>query len=366
MHSKIPLKLTVVILLLALVSLLTLLPVAAQEPDVEAQIVDFVEFIWNPDTTVVARGDGSVRTELVMVGAQQVSGFSLVIGYNASVIKPDSIDPGDLLPGTPGVDYFFTVQTGGNGVNCEDGLDSSFTIHVAYFDPTVTIEGTGPVADITWRSDPDAAVGDVGYICLSGGDSLVVDNGGVPSLTPVVDTLGTIIIEPANLFKIQLGLEGGKNSGDVILAAPEEIYTIVTINGIYPCDSGGVDALGFCAFNNATTSPPYAISVNRFGYLSAQATFAGGTDATSIWLLAGDLNDDDVVNILDIQLLASLMGAPVVATSPTLLHAADYTGPGFLPDNVVNIQDLVLVARNFGVSGPTDGTLPDGSDSFPF
>jgi hypothetical protein len=364
MHPKILLKLSLIMLLLMLTGIVAMMPVAAQGPDMEAQIVDFTNFIWNPTTTVVARGDGTVKTELVVVGAQQVSGFSLVIGYNASVVQPDSIKPGELLPGTAGVDYFYTVQTGGAGV-C--GGDSSFTIHVAYFDPTVTIEGTGPVADITWRSDPDAAVGDFFDVCLDGPTSLVVDNGGVPSLTAVPSPIVTITIEPANLFKIQIGLEGGKNSGDVILAAPEEIYTIVAINGIYPCDGGGVDALGFCAFNNATTSPPYSISVNRFGYLSANGTFSpDGTGAYSIWLLAGDLNDDNVVNILDIQLLASLLGAPVVATSPTLLHAADYTGPGFVPDNVVNIQDLVLVAKNFGESGPTNGTLPGNGGSFPF
>ncbi len=361
MHPKILLKLSGILLLLMLTAVLVIMPAAAQGPDVEAQMVDFGGFTWNPANTAVARGDGTVKTKLVITGAQQISGFTLAIGYDASIVKPDTINPGALLPGTRGVDYFYTVKTGGAALQC--GGDSSFTVNVAYFDPTETINGTGPLVDILWRSDPDAAVGDIGTICLDT-TSLIVDNGGLPSATPVPATVGTITIEPANLFKIQIGLEGGKNSGDVVLAAPQEIYTDVLINGFYPCDGGGVDALGFCAFNNATTSPPYAISVNRYGYLSADADFTDGPGASSIWLLAGDLNDDDVVNILDIQLIASLLGAPVVPTSPTLLHAADYTGPGFAPDNVVNIIDLVLVAKNFGEGGPTDGVPPGGS--FPF
>ena len=349
----------VALLVLALAAM-AVIPAAAQGPDIEAQAVDFVDFAWNPDSTVVARGDGTVKTELVIIGAQQVSGFTLAIGYDASVVSPDDIDPGDLLPGTRGVDYFFTVQTGGAALQC--GGDSSFTVNVAYFDPAETINGTGSVVDILWRSDPDAAVGDSTDICLDGTDSLVVDNGGFPSLTAVPDTYGNITVEPANLFKVQIGLEGGKNSGDIFLGVPEEVFTDVVINGIYPCDGGEVDALGFCAFNNATTSPPYQVSVSRFGYLNAEATFADGPDATSVWLLAGDLNDDDVVNILDIQLIASLLGSPVGAS--TLSYAADYSGPGFVPDNQIDIIDLVLVAKNFGESGPTDGSSPGGN--FPF
>jgi hypothetical protein len=69
-----------------------------------------------------------------------------------------------------------------------------------------------------------------------------------------------------------------------------------------------------------------------------------------------------VVNIFDIQLAASLLGSPVGAT--TISNAADFTGPGYTPDGVINIMDLVLVAKNFGATGPTNGTIPGGS--FPF
>ena len=55
--------------------------------------------------------------------------------------------------------------------------------------------------------------------------------------------------------------------------------------------------------------------------------------------LAGDLNNDSVVNILDLVLVASQFGT-------TGITAADLNG-----DNTVNIQDLVLVANALNNAG---------------
>jgi len=352
------------LLLTLLLVAVVVAPAAAQEPeegDVQIQIIDFTDFLWNPADTLVARGDGTVLTKFNVIGAQQFSGFTFQVEYDASVIKPEKVEPGSLLPGTKGVDYFFNVQTGFGGDSCGD---TAFTVNVVYFDPTVQINGTGDLFQVLWRSDPDAAVGDVGDICVDGAESQVVDNGG--AVGPAVPTVnGTITIEPASIFKFQIGLEGGKNSGLEEPTTSDDIYTKVVINGIYPCDGGMVDALGFCTFNNATALPPYTVEVSRFGYLDASASFDDPEDSSAIWLWAGDLNDDNVVNILDIQLMVSVLNAPV-GTSP-LSVAADFTGPGAppAPDGLVNIIDLVLVAKNFGMSGPTDGS-PGGGGSFPF
>ena len=59
-----------------------------------------------------------------------------------------------------------------------------------------------------------------------------------------------------------------------------------------------------------------------------------------------------------------MLGSPV--NDNTLTEAADFTGPGHAPDGVINIMDLVLMAKNFGSDGPTDGTPPAGGGSFPF
>lgn len=54
---------------------------------------------------------------------------------------------------------------------------------------------------------------------------------------------------------------------------------------------------------------------------------------------AGDVNGDDVVNILDLVYVAQHVGQPVIETN----HAADVTG-----DNEINILDLVRVAHYLG------------------
>lgn len=360
-------KTTWLILLVLLLAVVTVLPATAQEPDgdVSIQVVDFSAFLWNPAATNVSRGDGTVVQKLDVQGASEISGMTLAIGYNASVVSPQDVQPGDLLPGTRGVDYFFTVQTGGAALAC--GGDASFSVNIVYFDPTITINGSGSLLDIVWRSDPDAAVGDVATVCLNGATSLVTDNGGFPG-PAVVNTPALITVVAPSIFTFQIGLEGGKDAGLIVGAVPENIFTDVKINGIYPCDGGSVGPAGFCPFNNAAVPPPYTVDLSRVGYLSAKASFSDPHQSSSIFLLAGDLNKDKVINILDIVLMASVLNQP--AGPSTLSQAADFTGPppgvGLppAPDGLVNIIDLVLVAMNFGASGPTNGVPPGGT--FPF
>ena len=357
------LTLTYLGLCLLLAANLTVVPVLAQEPeattgpDVGVQMVSFSAFLWNPAGALVARNNGTVEQRLNIDGAQQISGFTLAIAYDSDIISPDQVRPGALLPGTKGVDYFFSVTPGGGGLAC--GGDASFTVNVAYLDPGLTIEGSGSLIEVVWRSDPASSVGDVSTVCLDGLSSLVVDNGSVAG-PPIPNTFGAVQVEPFNLFKFQIGLEGGKNSGLIQPAVPSFIFTDVKINGLYSCDGGGVDLLGYCAYNGVAT-PPYTVKVSRFGYLDVETTFAQPTDSSSAFMLAGDLNDDNTINILDIQLMVNLFG-PIGPS--TVSRAADFTGPGHTPNGLVDIMDLVLVAKNFGTNGPTAGIPPSGS--FPF
>jgi hypothetical protein len=206
-------------------------PVAAQEPegDVSIQAVDFSAFLWNPDYTTVSRGDGTVLTKFNVQGAQQISGFTFAVAYDSFIVSPESVQPGSLLPGTRGVDYLMTVTPGGAGLAC--GGDSSFTVNVVYFDPTLTINGTGDLFQVVWRSDPAAFVGDIATVCVDGATSLIVDNGGFPG-PAIPDTFGDIEIVPFSIFTFQIGLEGGQNSGLLIQAIPDDNFTEVIINGI--------------------------------------------------------------------------------------------------------------------------------------
>ena len=355
------LKHLLILCLAALMALtLTASPAAAQGPDegpgdVEAQFVAHAGFAWRPLAARVARGDGRVSTSLLVRGIQQASGLKLVVGYNASVVTPVEVKPGSLLPGTRNVDYFMTVTHGGGAAGCDpNGIlppgppDSTFTVDIVYFDPTKSVNGSGDLIEVVWRSDPDAAVGDVGFVCLDGPPSLLTDNGF--GTFPVPTVFSTITVDPFNVFKFRIDLQGGKNSGLVQnFTVPDPIFTKVTINGLYPCDGGGVDAIGYCSFNNATVTPPYTVRVGRTGYLNAEVVFNQAGSSGTVLLPAGDLNGDKQVNILDLYLSASLFG-PVSIN--TLSRAADFTGPGNVPNGVVDIMDLVLVAKNIGKNGP--------------
>ena len=91
------------------------------------------------------------------------------------------------------------------------------------------------------------------------------------------------------------------------------------------------------------------VLVKKAGYLSARAEvgtaaqIAGGdvsaTNVGHIILLAGDINGDDIINILDLAYVAS-----------------KYQGTDELADlnndGTVNIFDLSLAAGNYNVQGP--------------
>jgi hypothetical protein len=91
------------------------------------------------------------------------------------------------------------------------------------------------------------------------------------------------------------------------------------------------------------------VLVKMTGYLSARAEvgtaaqIAGGdvsaTNVGNITLLAGDINSDDIINILDLAYIASKY--------QTVDDLADMNG-----DGKVNIFDLSLAAGNYNVRGP--------------
>jgi hypothetical protein len=408
----------VVLLLLLLV--VAAVPAMAQGPDGEvgAQAIDADQLYWNPTYSHVADGDGTVSTKLNIAGAQWITGFTVVIVYDPQFLVPDHIRPGALLPGSRGEDYFWTVKQGVELTDpaCSQFFEDSynaFSVNVTYFDPALTVNGTGPILDIAWRSGPDANVGNDYVICVEPYEdfgynppfpdpdappiqgTFAVDNGGL--LLPLNDSVfGFIGIVQGTFAHFRIMLEGGQPSWWVAFLQnlfPEEDYTEVLINGFLPCDGGLVqpvvppstpnfDPEGYCALDTDVLGPPpYDVKVKRFGYVSVEAEFGelpntlSSSNGTSLILLAGDLNEDNKINLLDLHLMSSVLGAksfgPSFTSGSQLVRAADYTGPlqdyeyGPRPDGTVNIIDMVLMAKNFGVNGPTDGTPPEPG-TFPF
>ena len=93
----------------------------------------------------------------------------------------------------------------------------------------------------------------------------------------------------------------------------------------------------------------YVITADMNGYLPTCTTIelnGGGSidlDATTIW--GGDAVDNDIINIGD----ATLIGANFNSSTPPADARADINA-----DGRINIQDMSIMAGNFGKGGCQD------------
>jgi hypothetical protein len=164
----------------------------------------------------------------------------------------------------------------------------------------------------------------------------------------VSDQFGGLInatVVPATV-KLDDGIHGGAGiiSGSVSLPAgiaPEQVTVKATING--RTITVNVDANGDFAFANLRAGD-FTVSVHSERYVQAcvNAVVNGEiTELGEIQLVAGDINNDNEINIADVTLLASHYGA--------LLGDANYSASADLNvDERINVQDLAILASHFG------------------
>jgi hypothetical protein len=346
------------ILLLLLLAAILVGPAAAQEPegeeeDVSSQAATFTSVFWNPPTMQVPLNGATAINRIFINGANQVYGFTLEIGYDANVVTPDfaDIQPGSLLPGTRGVDYIWTASPMTTPPACAGGLTpAGIRISVAYIDGAGPIEGSGALVEIPWT----AHNGGASLVCINPGTSRVADQLGLGQAIPGVNTVLTVVA-PSTRFRI--GLQGGKHAGLPVPPLLANHATEVTVNGLLrPVAAPPAQA----TVDTDAALPPYTVEISRLGYLDVSATFDTNADLKTVFMFAGDVNNDNQINILDLSQIAGLLGQPA-PVGGTLEHF-DFTGPGLAPNGIIDITDLVLVARNYGLSGPTDGEPPPGTD----
>ncbi len=354
-----------VLLMFVVLTSVMIAPALAQEPkegEVGIQQVDFNEFKWDPEViTVTKRGvpnQGLGSLGIRVEGAQQIAGMTLVVGYDGAAIDilHTEIEPGLIVKGTRNVDYYLNPRkyfgTAPPNVSC--GSQSYVTIDMAYLDGTLSspIEGTGTVFNIPFTTVDNVTVPSTTTLCLDGSASLVVDNGGLTSTTSIQNITATVNIAGANISHVRflVGLEGGKPSDYAAFTDRTEVTvngTSVTLTDIY--------------FDQVVATFPAEVTIERPGYVDVQFTLNNADEAEPVILLAGDTNGDNKINILDLQDIAHHLGETVNATNERM----DYTGPGFNPDGIIDIRDLVIAVRNFGLSGPTSGESSGGWRTVP-
>jgi hypothetical protein len=156
----------------------------------------------------------------------------------------------------------------------------------------------------------------------------------------VTDTAGTI-------------LRQGVSSGG------SHACTRVTLSDAVSSQQTYTDTLGAFSFADVAFGS-YTLQASYPGFLAAQRTgiaISGSAAFTfsSYTMRGGDVNADNLINILDIGSIVSKFGQ----TGMSVL-AADCTGaddPADINnDTLVNISDLAIVAGNWGLTGPA--TLP--------
>jgi len=133
-------------------------------------------------------------------------------------------------------------------------------------------------------------------------------------------------------------LEGRSNHSDITVDLTNS--TVATTS---------TDATGYYGFDDVI-SGLYDLSFDHDMYLGAEltgCTVAGGVVNVmpDVTLLAGDLNNDDVINILDLSFCAYHFNE--------VYADADVNG-----DGIVDIFDIVLIGKNFGQTGPIVTACP--------
>jgi len=144
---------------------------------------------------------------------------------------------------------------------------------------------------------------------------------------------GNSEIGAASIISGQVQLQGRSDwSGAVVTAWPTGVTGTTGADGFYTLPALPVGT--------------YTITVEMARYLDAERVMLlvwGANDLPTVRLLAGDANDDDAVDIVDM----SIIGGKYGSTVNPVTERADVNADGY-----VDIVDIVLAAGNYGSASP--------------
>jgi hypothetical protein len=182
------------------------------------------------------------------------------------------------------------------------------------------IDGDANLITIDWEPQ------DVGTTTVTLENIILVDTGGQEIEFTPVDGAIEVVSDCATITG-RVALQGRDHYENVQITSSTGEQTQTAADGSFSIAGGGL------------------LSFEFPGYLSAQTDLQAGLESTqstslgTITLLAGDVNRDDLVNILDLAYIAQHYRS----ADPL----ADLNGDGW-----VDILDLALAAGNYRLQGP--------------
>jgi len=272
-----------------------------------------------PPPARVLEADGTITATVVLTG-QEIYGYQLVLtfdpalleaqaaGLDGSLVRPDFSPPG----------WSASI----------DNVAGTVRLAATQFKPAPPATGSGPIAWVRFAGLSAPMLPAEALVGIS--DPRLAARDG--SRTIPATTAGVIRVEPAATIGGRVHLPGRTDeSGATVSALPL-----------------GVNALSDAAGAYSLTLPvgAYTVTVEMPRYLDAERRLnavRGANPLPDVELAAGDLNDDDVVDILDLGMLGGMYGLSVdPRAEPADINA----------DGIVDILDLGLLAGNYGLSSP--------------
>jgi len=271
-----------------------------------------------PPSQIVYPGDqGTVSIMVSDVSDLYGAQFSLTFG-DIGVAAPVSVEAGSAFTQFP--DEYEVAQA---DVVSDTVTFAATLLRVPKAGP---ISGTLELAVVTFDAIAE------GTTAVSIGEVKLSDSSGAPIAFTTTDGSIEVTAVPTTLEGFAYMEARTDHSGILVELSTSPVMTATT------------DASGAYAFSGMAAGS-YTLTMSSGLYLSAMATDVEVIDnqanyACDVTLLGGDLNDDEVIDILDLSLCASHFET----TDP----AADVNA-----DGTVDVYDLVLLGKNFKLEGPT-------------
>jgi hypothetical protein len=263
---------------------------------------------FDPANRVITSGEQAAQ-DVIVKNVSNLTAVSVELSFDPAVVQA----VGEV---TPGAKF-------GSGQGLVVRKEINNATGRIFFDAVLlapnSIDGNGTLFSVTWGTVT------VGTANLKF-EKVTLLAGGSEPINPTSEAGTVQVTTSASQVSGQIALQGRQNHGGI---------TVVGRSGQTQTDPAGKFSLA--GSDSLTFSFP--------GYLSGQAgpgisqSSAGSASLGQLILLAGDVNGDDIINILDLAYLASKY-----QTNDSL---ADLNG-----DGRVNILDLALAAQNYDRKGP--------------